>query len=99
MDMLAGTWIIAGSVPGLPVGIFLTIAGDRLFSDRAGAGCCFPCHGVFLLSVDTLAQICYNKRAQGAYNLIVVGIALDPVGVAAPAGFSVVWDSELLIWC
>ncbi len=29
----------------------------------------------------------YNKRAQGAYDLIVWVFVLDPVGVAAPAGF------------
>ena len=56
LDLLAGAGIVALRESSFPVGVLLATPGNGLLADRAGAGCCFSCHGVFSFQIDTTAQ-------------------------------------------
>ena len=64
LDLLSGAGVMASGVPGLPVGVFLAIAGDGFLSDAAGSGSGFSCH--FVLAFP--GQICYDKWVDCPYR-------------------------------
>ena len=79
----------ACSYPGLPVGVFFSLADHRLFADGACSLRCSFCHDV-LLSFDTTAPLCYHKRAVWCLWLVAWVFVLLPSSmfVASAAVFS-----------